>query len=490
MLNLSRVLLAAMLLVCAVAWGATLESIPNQRLVNGSHVANPDGIIGADATSEIDQLLINVEKKTGAQVAVVAVESIGQSDIFTFAQHLFERWGIGNKARDDGLLVLLVKDQHAIRLHTGYGLEGTLPDVICKRIEHDYMVPAFTTGRYDDGLLAGLNAVAKLLSDPAYAQSLKPAENPEISTSWEIFKYVVAITGVIIILITFGIKSLNGYFLSTSDGGRNTPKAMRWTRKQWLMLYAAIPALIVAGYDQLPIISPILMCSVTLYGYFILTMIIQAWRQQQTINVLFKKNRCNKYAVINELITSQQSFWGWMALLFPLPFLVYYFYYLSRKSYYRNHPRNCPKCQASMRKLSEQEEDKFLSQAQQMEETLHSVDHDVWQCNACEATTSWGYSGTETKYEKCPKCKSLAYVEESGRTLVSPTYSTRGKGETIHACQFCGHRKTSTYSISMLRDNSSSDSSSSSSSASSSSSSSGDNWGGGNSGGGGASSNW
>ena len=90
-----------------------------------------------------------------------------------------------------------------------------------------------------------------------------------------------------------------------------------------------------------------------------------------------------------------------------------------------------------MRRLNEQEEDAFLSQAQQVEETLRSVDYDVWQCGACEATTSLAYPGTESKYAKCPKCKSLAYVEESSRTVTSPSYSMRGQGETVHACQFC-----------------------------------------------------
>jgi uncharacterized protein len=486
----SRLVFVALLFICAASWGATatLESLPNQRLVNGSHVANPDGIISPAASAEMDRLLIDLEKNTGVQVAVAAVDSIGQNEVFSFSQQLFERWGIGHKESDDGLLVLLVKDQRAVRLHTGYELEGTLPDVVCKRIQREYMLPAFKEGRYSDGLLAGLNTIAKLLSDPAYAQSFKPAIRAEDEASWKIFRDVVGIVAALVILIVFAIKNLMGHF-SAKSAGSGVPRAMRWTRIQWLLGFAAIPALIILGFDNVAVSSPILMCSATLYGYFILIAVWQAWRQQQAVNALFEKTVNSKYAAINELITRQQSFWKWMALLFPLPMLFYYFYCSSRKTFYRNHPRNCPKCQAAMRRLNEQEEDAFLSQAQQVEETLRSVDYDVWQCGACEATTSLAYPGTESKYEKCPKCKSLAYVEESSRTLTSPSYSMRGQGETFHACQFCGHRKTSTYSIAKLVDNSSYDSSGSSSS-SSSSSSSGDSWGGGSSGGGGASSNW
>ncbi|MDD2950082.1 MAG: TPM domain-containing protein, partial [Sulfuricurvum sp.] len=398
-------------------------------------------------------------------------------------QQLFKRWGIGHKDRNDGLLILLVNDQHVVRLHTGYGLEGTLTDLICQRIEHEYMIPAFKEGRYDDGLLDGLNVISKLLSDPAYAQSFKPEKN-EADVAWQIFRNIVAILGVIVILIAFAIKNLVGHFSATSAKGRHAPSELRWTRIQWLTAFGVIPAMIVVGYDNASVSSPILMCSAMLYGYFILITVWQAWRQQQAVNTLFAKNSSKKYTAINKLISSRQNFWIWMAVLFPLPFLFYYFYLSSRKTYYRNHPRNCPKCKAPMHKLSEQEEEVFQSQSQQMEETLHSVDYDVWQCGVCEAITSWAYPGNESKYEKCPQCKSLAYYEESNRTLVSPSYSMRGQGESVHACLFCGYQTTSTYSIAKLLDSSSSNSSSSSSSSGGSS------WGGGSSGGGGASSSW
>ena len=65
---------------------------------------------------------------------------------------LFERWGIGDRARDDGLLVLLVRDRRTVRMHTGYGLEGLLPDLLCHRIEQQFMKPAFKDGRYGEGL--------------------------------------------------------------------------------------------------------------------------------------------------------------------------------------------------------------------------------------------------------------------------------------------------------------------------------------------------
>ena len=147
-----RYFLLSLLIVwtSALAAPSTVESVPNARLINGSHVSDPDSIVGAAATAQIDRLLNSLQRDTGVQVAVVAVDSIGTEDVFSFAQKLFERWGVGDRKKDDGLLVLLVKDQNTIRMHTGYGLEGSLPDIVCKRIQRNYMVPAFKDGRYGD----------------------------------------------------------------------------------------------------------------------------------------------------------------------------------------------------------------------------------------------------------------------------------------------------------------------------------------------------
>lgn len=187
------------------------------------------------------------------------------------------------------------------------------------------------------------------------------------------------------------------------------------------------------------------------------------------------------------LIDSQQSFWLWIALLFPVPLLAHYVLLRRRMAHLRNDPRTCPQCKAPMRRLSEEEEDDYLSEAQQLEETLHSADHDVWRCTACEATVRVSYPGKETKYMACPQCEAVAYSDEHSKILVEPTRTRSGKGETVYACKSCGHKKTEKYSMAKLVDHSSA---SSNSSGSSSSSSSGSNWSGGSSSGGGASSKW
>ena len=137
-----------------------------------------------------------------------------------------------------------------------------------------------------------------------------------------------------------------------------------------------------------------------------------------------------------------------------------------------------------MEKVIEKKEDDFLSESAQMEDNLMAGDFDVWKCESCQAIEMWFYKNTRSKYEECPKCRTLAFYTKSSRTIRSASYTSSGEGERTKVCKFCQHTAVTTYSIPVLIR------SESSSSSFSSSSSSGGSWGGGSSSGGGASSSW
>jgi uncharacterized protein len=172
----------------------TVDDVPNVKLVNNSYVSNPDTIISYAAESKINGILADLEKKTSVQVAVVLLQSIGTDDIFEFAQQLFTKWGIGKSKIDNGLLILLVYDQRTVRFHTGYGVEGVLTDIMCKRIQMEYMVPQFKVDDYDAGLIAGVEEVANILSNPAYAEELLDDSRKE-SSGWNLFFIISLIVG-------------------------------------------------------------------------------------------------------------------------------------------------------------------------------------------------------------------------------------------------------------------------------------------------------
>ncbi len=165
-------LLACMSLV--PLWAATdymVQTIPNVRLSDKSnHVSNPDGILSQPDVTRINQWLNLLEDSLGIEVAVVAVERIGDNDAREFATDLFKHWGLGQKQRDNGLLIQLVTEpqQRSVVFETGYGIEGVLPDAICYRLQQRYMIPAMREGNYSQGMLQGVEAVSQYFLSSDY----------------------------------------------------------------------------------------------------------------------------------------------------------------------------------------------------------------------------------------------------------------------------------------------------------------------------------
>lgn len=183
-------ILLCLLLFGTAAAAATYrtEQIPNvQRLDRSRYVSNPDGILPDGAVVRIDSICASLRERGLAQVAVVAVEDIEGNDVFDFAIELFRSWGVGSARTDNGLGVLLVRDRHEIRFVTGGGLEGVLPDALCKRIQLEYMLPAFREEEYGAGMVAGMEAAALVLEggEPDFSESGE--ELPD----WMIFLIVV-----------------------------------------------------------------------------------------------------------------------------------------------------------------------------------------------------------------------------------------------------------------------------------------------------------
>ena len=164
---MKKITILCLLLACALpAFAGTYrpEQIPNvQRMDRQRYVSDPDGILSAEAVARIDSVCASLRERGLAQVAVVAVDDIAGGDTFSFAVELFRGWGVGSAKSNNGLGILLVKELREIRFVTGGGLEGILPDALCKRIQTTYMLPAFRKGDYSAGMVAGIEAAATIL---------------------------------------------------------------------------------------------------------------------------------------------------------------------------------------------------------------------------------------------------------------------------------------------------------------------------------------
>lgn len=143
----------------------TIDDVPNPRLEDVSHhVSDPASMLTKESADYINEKLTELEKDTGIQSAVVMLPSIGDAGIFAFSQDLFRKWGIGQKDKNNGLLITYVGDQRKIRFHTGYGLEGYLSDADCKNIQLNDMIPYFKDDKIDNGMMEGVKAICQRLN--------------------------------------------------------------------------------------------------------------------------------------------------------------------------------------------------------------------------------------------------------------------------------------------------------------------------------------
>ncbi|GAK51827.1 hypothetical protein U14_03073 [Candidatus Moduliflexus flocculans] len=151
------------------------------------------------------------------------------------------------------------------------------------------------------------------------------------------------------------------------------------------------------------------------------------------------------------------------------------------RHYLRYRKRYCPNCHAEMSRLDEIADDRYLNDGERKEESINSVDYDVWHCPACGTQTIDAYNNWFSSYKKCPQCQRRTMMVNR-TTIESPTYTSTGTGREIRNCKHCAYHHESTYTIPRLEKSNNSNSSSSNSSGSS--------FGGGRSSGGGASGSW
>jgi uncharacterized protein len=462
-----------LLFISTLTWAQTytVDTTPNPKAENNTFVSDPTYILSESTVASLNFLLDSLERKSTAQVAVVMLPSIGNEDIIGFSQSLFKKWGIGQRDKDNGLLILFVLDQRTIRFHTGFGLEGILPDVTCKRIQREFMVPYFKKEDYNTGIIEGVTAISKILTNP---QSIDEIYDTSIGS-----KKLLSVT-ILGVGVLFGMILIVAFFESWNKDkftlSKETPRLtipIGW----WLSLYLVIPAIFFLYHNALFIstVDFVIRFYLLLIFYFIERFVRVLWLAHLSIN-------SGKHHELYNYLQRQKGYWKVFSFLFPVPVLAFYFFLMAKAKSYRNKPRHCKNCGTLSEKLNEEQDDIALNTGQQAEEKLKSVDYDVWQCKNCGSVEILSYSNSYTKYVTCTKCTFIASSLFEKRTLTPATYDSTGAGEEEFVCTHCGHHHIIPFVISRLKDSSSSSSGSSGSSSSS--------FGGGDSGGGGASSSW
>ena len=379
----------------------TVESVPNPITANAHHyVSNPDGILSESTVNTLNAKLDSLSLNNGAQVAVVVLNSIGFDVIDNFAWSLFDKWRIGKEKEDNGLLVLFVLDQKKVRFETGYGLEGVIPDAIAKRIQSTVMVPEFRNGNYDAGMLAGVNGIISAINKEPVSE-----ETPAPAFNWnEVLPFALA-GYILLALLTFlWTRSI------TSQTLRNNTLSTNLSRYKVIRENNNSVASMVGLYLPVILLGLILFFASSLYLIFLLPV--------------------------------------------PLTVLPSYLYGRSMMTRVRRAPIPCKACGSQMHILSEKEDDAHLHLSQKLEEELKAVDYDVFVCENCKEEAIFTLD-KKSQYETCPKCSTKAFILDSKRMVVAPTYVHAGTERLTYKCKFCGYQENNNRNIPRLKRNNS-----------------------------------
>lgn len=169
--------LTSILVSTARTW--SVDDMPNpQNQRVKSLVADPDNILQPATILEVNRILDDIQKQSGAQVAVAVVGDT-DTDIDSWATALFDAWGVGKEGANTGVLFVVARDSHRYAIRTGRGITAVLPDVTTARIARNEIVPRFKAGDIDGGIVAGVSALhAELTTDDAVS-AIKAAHERE-----------------------------------------------------------------------------------------------------------------------------------------------------------------------------------------------------------------------------------------------------------------------------------------------------------------------
>ena len=195
-----------------------------------AHVVDQAGLLDAASKAELERKLSEFEARKGSQVAVLVVATTAPEAIEPYALRAAEQWRLGRKTSDDGAVLVVARDDRALRIEVGYGLEGALNDATCKRIIDEVIVPRFQQGDFAGGITAGVDRMLKVID----GESLPP---PQPSQDTDFGSYV---PGIVVLALVLGalLRSLFGKLAGSAVTG-GLVGAVTW----WMaggMLFAVV----------------------------------------------------------------------------------------------------------------------------------------------------------------------------------------------------------------------------------------------------------
>jgi uncharacterized protein len=214
-----RIVLVALALLAqaALALAADLPALTGR-------VVDAAGLIDADTMARLTQTLAAFEQKSSDQIVVVTIPSLGGEAIEPYANRLFRAWKLGQGTTNNGVLLLVARDDRKMRIEVGYGLEGTLTDLHSKLIIENTMVPAFRAGDFSGGISRAVDDIITVLEGNA-AELEDRARRNETSPAADVDWFVVIFIAIWATLFFGGMAMA---ILPPIFGRKIGPNKYRW----------------------------------------------------------------------------------------------------------------------------------------------------------------------------------------------------------------------------------------------------------------------
>jgi uncharacterized protein len=222
------------LMAGAPSFAADLVAIPPLQ----ARVTDLTATLSAEQRGALEATLESFERERGSQVGIVMLQSTQPEAIEQFGIRLAEAWKLGRKGTDDGVIVIVAKNDRRVRLEVGYGLEGALNDATAKRIISETITPRFKSGDYYGGLQAGVAAILGVIS----GEALPPAPHDSSPSHAVAGNENLLMFGLIaVVLIGSALRALLGNLIGASLTGAAAGMAV------WLISSSLLVALLAAG---------------------------------------------------------------------------------------------------------------------------------------------------------------------------------------------------------------------------------------------------
>ena len=181
------------LLPLLLLWTAALQAAPTFPALSG-RVVDEAALMSRKQAHRLTQQLAAFEKRSGIQLVVVSVDSLDGETIEEYGYQLGRHWGIGQKGKNNGVLLLIAQDERKVRIEVGYGLEGALPDAIAANIIQTRILPAFKRGDMVAGVVAGSQSIMKAL-----AGEYQPVEQPKSDSDGGPWLFILVVIAMIVL---------------------------------------------------------------------------------------------------------------------------------------------------------------------------------------------------------------------------------------------------------------------------------------------------